>query len=82
MPKNSPTNGELAVMISGLTTEVREGHSVVVQQMSAVNTKLDHTNGRVRHLEQWKYAMMGAVILGNLIMVPIIVQWLSGLILR
>jgi len=82
MSRNSVSNGELSVMIEALTTELRAGHTEVIQQVAAANTKLDHTNGRVRKLEQYKYVMIGAMTLGNLIAVPIIVQWLTSVILK
>lgn len=76
----SPTNGELAVMISGLTQEVRDGNTHIKERLASIETKQDHTNGRVRKLEQWKYAMVGGLILGNLIIVPIVVSFISKLI--
>jgi hypothetical protein len=82
MPSSRPTNGELAVMITGLQTEVREGFKHGAEKLVSIETKQDHTNGRVRKLEAWKYMMMGALIIMNLVAVPIIVNWIQHLILR
>jgi len=57
-----------------------EAHAVLATALTRVETKIDQTNGRVRKLEAWKYAMMGALALLNLIAVPLVVQWLGRLI--
>jgi hypothetical protein len=82
MSNPSPTNGELAVMIQGLTQEMRDGHREVSATCNEIKQQVSYTNGRVRKLEAWKYAMMGGMILGNLIIVPIIVSFVSRLILK
>ena len=76
----SPTNGELALMIQAQGREAMEAHAVLATALTRVETKIDQTNGRVRKLEAWKYAMMGALALLNLIAVPLVVQWLGRLI--
>lgn len=67
-------------MISGLTQEVRDGNTHTKEKLASIEAKQDHTNGRVRKLEQWKYAMIGGMILGNLILVPMIVSFITKLI--
>lgn len=77
METHNPTNGELALMIEGLRRETLD-HALAQTAASArIETKVDHTNGRVRKLEQWKYAMIGGMIFANLILVPIIVKFFS-----
>jgi hypothetical protein len=77
-----PTNGELAVMLQGLTQDIRDGLRNTHEKLVSIETKQDHTNGRVRKLEQWKYIMMGALIIINLVAVPIVVYWIQHLVLR
>lgn len=80
--EDRPTNGELAIMISGLTQEVRDGNTHFKEKLATIETKQDHTNGRVRKLEQYKYAMIGGVAIINLIFVPLIVSFLSRLMIK
>lgn len=76
----SPTNGELALMIQSQGREAMEAHQVLTTSLTRVETKIDHTNGRVRQLEAWKYAMMGALALLNLVAVPLVIQYFGRLI--
>lgn len=77
---DKPTNGELAIMINGLTQEVRDGNNHVKERLASIESKQDHTNGRVRKLEQYKYAMIGGVAIINLIFIPLIISFLTKLI--
>lgn len=82
MSNPSPTNGELAIMIQGLTQEMRDAHKIVSTTVIEIKQQVSYTNGRVRKLEQWKYAMIGGMVLGNLIIVPIIVSFIGRLTLQ
>lgn len=78
--EDKPTNGELAIMITHLTHEVRDSNLYVKERLISIETKQDHTNGRVRKLEQYKFALMGAVAIINLIFIPLVITYLTNLI--
>jgi hypothetical protein len=77
MPDRDPTNGELAIMLSSMAREHNENHNHILGSVSRIEAKVDHTNGRVRRLEQLKYVAMGAIAIINVLFVPIVVKWIS-----
>lgn len=69
-------------MIEGFRSEVRDGMKHHSEKLVSIEAKQDHTNGRVRKLEAWKYVMLGGVGVVNLIFVPLIVWFLQFLLER
>lgn len=74
---DQPTNGELAIMLGGLTEKVdllfkknSEDHSTIVVQ----TTK---TNGRVTKLESYKNMVVGA-----LAVIVVVLGWLVSFIIK
>lgn len=78
MNDRDPTNGELAIMIEGLQKNQLDAHAQSAESMGRIEAKVDHTNGRVRKLEQLKYVAIGAFAVTNVFIVPIVVQWLQN----
>lgn len=64
MGTNDPTNGELAIMLTNLTHEMRDG-------LARIEAQTSKTNGRVTALETWKNRVIGGLIVTNIIVVPI-----------
>lgn len=79
MPLDSrdPTNGELAIMIDGMRRDMTEQHSHTTTNLGKIEAKVDHTNGRVRKLEQGKYLLYGGLIVINAVFVPLAVWWFT-----
>lgn len=75
---DQPSNEALAVMIQNLDTNFSNHTRLHAEGLARIEAKVDHTNGRVRKLEAWKYFMFGAVAIINLFFVPIIVSFLTG----
>ena len=57
-----PTNGELALMIGGVATDITE-----------IKIQTTKTNGRVTSLETAKNMAVGGLILTNILLVPVAV---------
>lgn len=69
-------------MIGALSNEMKASNLHLIEMCGRIEAKADHTNGRVRKLEQWKYAMFGGMVLANLLIVPIIVEWMKGVLAK
>lgn len=65
-------------MISGLDRKIDDGFTHSKEKFSSIETKQDHTNGRVRKLEQWKFIAIGVVVALNLIGVPLMLKFLES----
>lgn len=78
MLSSKPTNGELMVMLSSIKETAAVSHGQMLKELGEIKTQATLTNGRVRKLEAWKYALSGALMLLNLIAVPLLIQWLQG----
>ena len=51
-------------------------HEILVR----VEEKVTKTNGRVTHLENWKDKVTGALVIMNVIFIPVLIIWLVKLI--
>lgn len=71
-----PTNGELAIMLSGLTDKFDGFCERNEMDHEAVIAQTTKTNGRVTDLEKFKNTAFGVVIALNLLVVPIIVSFI------
>lgn len=58
---DEPTNGELAVMLTGLRDQNASEHKGILAKMSEVETQTKKTNGSVADLNRWRYMTVGAV---------------------
>lgn len=81
--KNSPTNGELAVMIEGIHSEIRNvqsantsSHNSMMKELTEVKVQATMTNGRLRKNEKAVFIAYGALIILNVLFVPIILHFL------
>lgn len=77
MHADQPSNEALAVMIAGVDSKLESHMQLSTAGLTRIETKIDHTNGRVRKLEAGKYFMYGAVAIINLFFVPFIVSFIS-----
>lgn len=77
MHVDQPSNEALAVMIQGVDSKLDNHMRLSSEGLTRIETKVDHTNGRVRKLEAGKYFMYGAVAIINLFFVPFIVSFIS-----
>lgn len=73
----NPTNGELLIMLQDMDKSDREAHARLLGEVGEVKTHAAMTNGRIRKLEQWKFMMMGAVGILNIMVVPLIIYWFT-----
>ena len=83
MSKSSPTNGELAVMIEGIHGEIRNiqsvnvtAHQNMMKELTEVKVQATLTNGRLRKNEKAVFIAYGALIILNILFVPVIVNFL------
>jgi len=71
----NPTNGELAIMIQNLSSEMREG-------LKRVEDQTTKTNGRVTKLEETKNMAIGGLVLTNIIIVPIFITMIIKYVIK
>lgn len=60
--------------------EIEEKWIDIANSLSRIEVQTTTTNGRVRKLEQWKFAGMGAVSVLSFLVVPILIWALSILV--
>ena len=75
---NTPTNGEIAVMIKSLTASFVEFTTSNKEEHNRIESQVQKTNGRVTSLEKTKYMAIGAIVFINVIIVPIILSYFSN----
>ena len=66
------TNGELGLMIQNLTKEVQAGFKGVHDRQDKTNGKVKDNCGDIETIQGWKNKMMGAIIIMNIILVPVV----------
>lgn len=66
---DSPTNGELAVKLDGMMATLIE-----------IKSDVRKTNGRVTALERNKYLAIGAFIMIDILILPLVIQYLGKFI--
>ncbi|MFA4833573.1 MAG: hypothetical protein WC619_01850 [Patescibacteria group bacterium] len=65
-------NNVLVERLEGLTKLINEKFETNSDQHSKIEAQVVKTNGRVNSLEDWKNRIVGAIIIMNIVFLPII----------